>query len=320
MIPRRRIAAIALGIGLAAAGCTGVGGPVPGEPAHHRERGFANTNPAYERPGFWTRWAFFASRVWTTTFTPRRATFPVVGADASALRGDPGRPLVTWVGHSTVLVQLDGVSFLTDPQWSERASPVGFAGPRRVTPPGVPFDALPPIDFVVISHDHYDHLDLPTVKRLAAVHRPRFLVPLGMKAWFADNGIAEVDELDWWESREVRGVTVTCVPVQHWSQRSPWDVNRRLWSGWAVAGRERRFFFGGDTAYYDVFRDVGARLGPFDLVAVAIGAYLPQRIMKASHTTPEEALRIFTDVRGQHPTGTAGGSDPQRVRAGASPG
>ena len=134
----------------------------------------------------------------------------MAAVDEGALRANRGEPTVTWVGHSTLLVQLEGVNVLTDPQWSERASPVGFAGPRRVTPPGVAFEALPPIHVVVISHDHYDHLDLPTVKRLAAAHRPRFFVPLGMKAWFAENGIDEVDELDWWESRQVRGLTVTC--------------------------------------------------------------------------------------------------------------
>jgi L-ascorbate metabolism protein UlaG (beta-lactamase superfamily) len=293
------IAALALLAATTGAGCLGVGGHPPGTPPHHRERGFANTNPAYARPGFWTRWTFFASRVWASTVAPRTASFAVAAADARALHGDPGEPTVTWVGHSTLLIRLDGVTFLTDPQWSDRASPVGFAGPRRITPPGLPFEALPPIDFVVISHDHYDHLDLSTVRRLAAVHRPRFLVPLGMKAWFADNGIGEVQELDWWEQRDVRGLTVTSVPVQHWSQRSPWDLNHRLWSGWAVAGRDRRFFFAGDTAYYDAFREIGARLGPFDLAAVAIGAYLPQRIMKVSHTTPEEALQVFADVRGR---------------------
>jgi L-ascorbate metabolism protein UlaG (beta-lactamase superfamily) len=293
------IAALALLALVGAAGCLGVGGHPPGMPAHHRERGFANTNPAYVRPDFWTRWTFFASRVWASTVAPRTARFAVAAAGERALPFEDDGPAVTWVGHSTLLVQLDGVTFLTDPQWSERASPVGFAGPRRITPPGVPFEALPPIHFVVISHDHYDHLDLPTVKRLAAAHRPRFLVPLGMKAWFAENGIGEVEELDWWEQRDVRGLRVTAVPVQHWSQRSPWDLNRRLWCGWAVAGRDRRFFFAGDTAHYDVFREIGARLGPFDLAAVAIGAYLPARIMKVSHTTPEEALRIFADVGGR---------------------
>jgi N-acyl-phosphatidylethanolamine-hydrolysing phospholipase D len=298
MRPERWTTSLVLVIVLLAVGCLGVGGPQPGAPSHHRERGFANTNPAYTRPGFWTRWPFFASRVWSTTFTPRTASFPLE-ANVQALRSSPTEPTVTWVGHSTLLVQLDGTNLLTDPQWSERASPVGFAGPKRVTPPGVSFDALPPIHVVVISHDHYDHLDLPTVKRLAAVHRPRFLVPLGMKAWFAENGIGEVDEFDWWEGYQVRGLAVTCVPGQHWSQRSPWDLDRRLWCGWAVVRGDRRFFFAGDTGYYGVFKEIRARLGPFDLTAVAIGAYLPPRIMKFTHTTPEEALQIFADVGGK---------------------
>jgi L-ascorbate metabolism protein UlaG (beta-lactamase superfamily) len=152
---------------------------------------------------------------------------------------------------------------------------------------------------VVISHDHYDHLDVATVKRLAAVHRPRFLVPLGLKAWFADLGITDVEELDWWDERTVQGLTFTCVPAQHFSGRTPWDRNRRLWSGWAVAGRERRFYFAGDTAYWDGLKEIGARLGPFDLAAIPIGAYLPPVIMKVSHTTPEEALAALGDVRGR---------------------
>jgi L-ascorbate metabolism protein UlaG (beta-lactamase superfamily) len=272
---------------------------VPGAPAHHRQDGFANPSPSYVRPGFWTRWSFFASRVWTSTVAPRTGSFPLAAGDPEALRANRAEPTVTWVGHSTFLVQLDGVNVLTDPQWSERASPLAFAGPRRLVPPGLAFEALPPIHAVVISHDHYDHLDLATVRRLAAVHRPRFFVPLGMKAWFAANGIAEVDELDWWDDRVERGVRITCLPVRHWAQRSPWDLNRRLWAGWSIAGPSRRFLFAGDTAWDEGFAEVGARLGPFDLTAVAIGAYLPPSVMRSSHTTPEEALRIFDDVRGR---------------------
>jgi L-ascorbate metabolism protein UlaG (beta-lactamase superfamily) len=203
---------------------------------------------------------------------------------------------VTWVGHATLLVQLDGVNVLTDPQWSERASPVSFAGPKRVTRPGLAFEHLPPVHVVVISHDHYDHLDVATVRRLAAEHRPRFLVPLGMKAWLADLGITDVDELDWWDARTVRGLTFTCVPAQHFAQRSLWDGNRRLWAGWTVAGRDRRLFFSGDTGYFDGFKAIGARLGPLDLAAIPIGAYLPPVIMKAVHTDPRDALDAFADV------------------------
>jgi N-acyl-phosphatidylethanolamine-hydrolysing phospholipase D len=271
---------------------------VPGAPPHHRQRGFANDNPDFTRPPFWRRTTFFVRRMWATTFAPRSAELPRVANDGAALRANAAEPTITWVGHATLLIQLDGVNVLTDPQWSERASPVGFAGPRRVTPPGLAFDDLPPIHVVLISHDHFDHLDVATVRRLAAVHHPRFYVPLGLKAWFADLGIADVVELDWWESRVERGLTLTCVPVQHWASRSAFELNRRLWSGWTLAGGARRAFFGGDTGYYaPYFQQIGARLGPFDLAVISIGAYEPPAIMRQTHTTPEESLKIFADVR-----------------------
>lgn len=285
----------ALGI----AGCAGIGGPKPGAPGHHRERGFANVDPAYSRPPFWTRMSFFASRIWSTTFHPRTIFLPRVVNDGQRLRDNTTDATVTWIGHATLLVQLDGVNVLTDPQWSERASPVSFAGPKRLTPPGLDFDALPPIHVVLISHDHYDHLDEATVVRLAQRHKPRFYVPLGLKAWFADLGITDVVELDWWDRRIERGLTLTCVPAQHFSGRSLWKQNRTLWSGWTVAGRAKKLYFAGDTAYYRPhFTDI-ARLGPFDLAAVPIGAYLPPVIMKGSHTSPEEGLQVLADVGGQ---------------------
>jgi N-acyl-phosphatidylethanolamine-hydrolysing phospholipase D len=277
-------------------GCQGPGAPKPGGPPHHLEGGFRNLNPSYARPAFWTRWSFVIPRLFKSTFSSPEA-FPVDANDGKALRENAGTPTVTWVGHSTILVQMDGVSFLTDPQWSERASPFSFAGPRRVVPPGLRFEDLPPIDFVVVSHDHYDHLDAPTVKRLWAVHRPHFFVPLGLRAWFAELGIDGVDELDWWESRTIKGLTVVCLPTQHWSARTLWDQNERLWASWAVLGRERRFYFGGDTGYYaPIFQEIGRRLGPFDLGAIPIGAYMPRAMMQFSHVTPEEALQVFEDI------------------------
>lgn len=281
------------------AGCEGLGGTKPGAPAHHLEHGFRNPNPAYTRPDAWVRTKFFIARLWATTFRPRSATLPRVDNDGRALRENLSEATVTWIGHSTLLLQLDGVNLLTDPQWSSRASPVSFFGPRRVTPPGLRFEDLPPIHLVLISHDHYDHLDVATVTRLAATHRPLFLVPLGLKAWFAELGITQVEEIDWWESRAFNGLTLTSVPAQHFSGRTPWDRNRRLWSGWAVAGRTKRFYFAGDTGYYDGLKEIGRRLGPFDVAAIPIGAYLPAPIMQANHTTPEEALQVLQDVRGR---------------------
>ena len=273
---------------------------MPGAPAHHRERGFANTNPEYGRPPFWTRVSFFATRMWSATFSPRTVTLPRVPTDAGRLRANATDATVTWIGHATLLIQLDGVNILTDPQWSDRASPLSFAGPRRVTAPGMRMEDLPPIHVVVISHDHYDHLDLATVRQVAATHRPRFVVPLGLRAWFADLGITDVVELDWWQTHTERSLAFTGVPAQHFSGRSLWNQNRTLWSGWVIAGRTKRLYFAGDTGYYEPYgKEIGARLGPFDLAAISIGAYLPSTIMRLTHTTPEESLRLFQDVRGE---------------------
>ncbi len=295
--------AVVLLVGSLAAGCAEPGGPKPGAPAHHLEHGFRNTNAAYTRPGAWVRTKFFVSRLWVTTFHPRSADLPRVANEGKALRENRAEATVTWVGHSTLLVQLDGVNLLTDPQWSDRASPVSFAGPTRVTPPGLRFEDLPPIHLVLISHDHYDHLDMATVTRLAEVQRPLFLVPLGLQAWFRERGITRVEELDWWQSRTFDGLTLTFLPAQHFSGRGLRDRNRRLWGGWAVAGQTKRLYFAGDSGYYDVFKEIGRRLGPFDLAAIPIGAYRPASIMEAHHTSPEEALQVLLDVGGRHMVG-----------------
>ena len=292
----RRLVALALVTCLA--GCAGVGAAVPGAPSHHREHGFANLDPAFTRPGFWTVQAFRARRVWASLFGRRAVPeFPRVANDGRALRDNARTPTVTWIGHATMLIQLDGLNILTDPQFSERASPVSFAGPRRLSPPGLAFEALPRIDVVVISHDHYDHLDRSTVQRLAATHKPRFFAPLGFKAWFGSIGVRDgVEELDWWQSRQVGGVTFTLTPVQHWCARTPFDMDHRLWGGWAMTGRARRVFFAGDTGYFAGFREIGQRLGPFDLAMVSIAAYEPPAVMRLTHTTPEQSLQIFADL------------------------
>ena len=287
-----------LALTLFLAGCAGAESePLPGKPSHHVEGGFRNTNPEFRRPDGWTRWSFLARRVWQSTVDPRAFDAPRVANDGWALRERRDEPSITWIGHSTLLVQLDGLNILTDPHWGERASPVSWAGPRRLSAPGLAFEELPRIDVVVISHDHYDHLDLDTVKRLAATHDPLFLVPLGLKAWFADNGMAHVAELDWWDAHEQGGVRLVCAPAQHFSQRTPWDMNRRLWASWAVLGTNRRLYFGGDSGYFGGFKEAGERLGPFDLAAIAVGAYQPPGIMQFTHTTPEQAVAAFEDLR-----------------------
>jgi N-acyl-phosphatidylethanolamine-hydrolysing phospholipase D len=191
------------------------------------------------------------------------------------------------------------VNLLTDPHWSRRASPLSWAGPKRLQEPGLAFEDLPPIHVILISHDHYDHLDVATVKRLHVVHDPVFVVPLGLKAWLQGEGISRVVELDWWGAVEHGGLRIVCTPAQHFSQRSPWDANTRLWASWAVLGAERRFYFSGDTGYFAGFREIGEKLGPFDLTAMAIGAYMPPAIMRSIHLTPEQAVQAHEDLHGK---------------------
>jgi L-ascorbate metabolism protein UlaG (beta-lactamase superfamily) len=187
---------------------------------------------------------------------------------------------------------------LTDPHFTERASPFGFAGPKRLVPPLPAMRDLPHIDAVVVSHNHYDHLDEGSVRHLAAQAggSPRFFVPLGLKAWFAGKGIHDVVELDWWQAVEHGGVTFTLAPVQHWSARTPWDRNQTLWGGWRVEQPGFSFFFCGDTGYSEDFNDIRRRLGPVDLAAIPIGAYEPRWFMQVMHVNPEEAVKIHHDL------------------------
>ncbi len=292
------IASLAAATLLVLGGCASASkDPLPGFPPHHVEGGFRNLDPGFTRPDAWTRWSFFARRVWASTVSPRRYEAPRIAPDVVALREGRLNPSVTWIGHSTLLIQLDGMNILTDPHWGDRASPVSWAGPRRLGPPGLRFEDLPRIDVVLLSHDHYDHLDRGTARRLAGAHDPLFIAPLGLKRWLEAEGITRVEERDWWQSVTYRGVTFHCVPAQHFGGRTLADTNSRLWASWAVHGRERRLFFGGDSGYFDGFRQAGERLGPFDLAALAIGAYLPPEIMRGVHTTPEEAVQGALDLR-----------------------
>jgi N-acyl-phosphatidylethanolamine-hydrolysing phospholipase D len=274
--------------------------PIAGEPSHHVEGGFRNIDPTVQRASGAARFKFMWSRAWAPA---RESHVPRQPNDGAALRANHTEPTVTWIGHATVLLQLQGVNLLTDPHWSGRASPLSWAGPKRLQEPGLAFSDLPPIHVVLISHDHYDHLDVATVKRLHAVHDPVFVVPLGLKAWLQGEGISRVVELDWWGAVEQGGLRIVCTPAQHFSQRSFWDSNTRLWASWAVLGTERRFYFSGDTGYFAGFREIGEKLGPFDLTAMAIGAYMPPAIMRYIHLTPEQAVQAHEDLHGKQLVG-----------------
>ena len=204
---------------------------------------------------------------------------------------------ITWVGHSTLLVQMDHMTFLTDPIWSNKPSPVSFVGPRRFVSPGIALEDLPSIDFVVISHNHYDHLDLPTLAALSKRGpETRFLVPLGNAELLRQTGVQHVEEFDWGDTTQIGDLTIHCLPAQHWSKRGVADDRKALWSSWAMSGPERSFFFSGDSGYFDGYSRIGKALGPFDLAAVPIGAYEPSKMMQDSHMNPEEAVRAAGDL------------------------
>lgn len=240
----------------------------------------------------------------------RFAVDPDAAAKLRAV-GDGDRA-ATWIGHSTFLLQLDDVRILTDPHFTDRASPVRFAGPRRTTRPGVEIDDLPSIDAIVISHNHYDHLDKGSIRALldrpaarrsaaapggAAPTQPVVFVPAGLGATLESWGAERVVELDWWQAAPFGDLTLTAVPVQHFSARTPFDRNRTLWAGWVIEDvADRRVFFAGDTGYSSDFRDIRSRLGAMDLSLIPIGAYDPRWFMGPMHVDPEEAVEIHLDL------------------------
>ncbi|MFB9905446.1 MBL fold metallo-hydrolase [Allokutzneria oryzae] len=207
---------------------------------------------------------------------------------------EPGTASWTWVGHSTYLVRLNGVSVLTDPVWSPKIP----GGAQRRTPPGIAWSELPKIDAVVISHDHYDHLDAPTIKRL-----PRstpILAGLGLGGWFRRRGFHQVTELDWWESATVAGLSFDFVPAHHWSRRGPLDTCSTLWGGWVITAPDgTRTYHAGDSGYGERFAQIGERYPGIDVAMLPIGAYEPRWFMRPVHVNPEEAVRALDDVGAQ---------------------
>ena len=226
------------------------------------------------------------------------APVQVVHRSAADYRTPPASGLrVTWLGHSTLLLEIDGRRVLIDPVWGERASPFSFMGPKRFYAPLLALDELPALDAVVISHDHYDHLDIPTVKALAG-RGVRWVVPLGVGTHLAAWGVPDslVTELDWWEETWVADLAVTATPARHFSGRGLSDRDRTLWAGWAFRGRSHAAFYSGDTALHDEFAEIGRRLGPFDLTMIEAGAY--SALWADVHLGPEQAVLAHRLVRG----------------------
>jgi N-acyl-phosphatidylethanolamine-hydrolysing phospholipase D len=238
--------------------------------------------------------------------TPPRGSFPSAVPLVVYPRAGATEFTATWIGHSTILLQMGGLNVLTDPMFSQRAFPMQWLGPRRVMDPGVPLERLPPLDVVLLSHNHYDHLDKPSVQRLAGSHRDAaWIVPLELGRYVRGWGVKQIVELDWWQHTEVRGLRVTSTPARHFSARRLGDRCKTLWSSYALETAGGRAYFAGDTAYHPQFREIGARCGPFDFVMLPIGAYDPRWFMHVMHVDPEEAAQAYVEL-----TASAGVSPP----------
>jgi N-acyl-phosphatidylethanolamine-hydrolysing phospholipase D len=319
---RHRLCALALCATTSAGSASDAGpGPSPPEP---RPKGYQNNYIDFEPKGLGTllQWRLQALR---NGLPPApREPVPVVNPDlafiqTNARAGLAMQPAATWIGHASALVQMGGLNLLTDPIFSQRASPLSFVGPKRAQPPGLALAELPHIDLVLVSHNHYDHLDLASVRALNEQPHgpPLFVVPRGNKAWFQEAGIDNVVELDWWQSHRIGAVEVVLTPVQHWSGRTLTDRMATLWGGYALFAPDLHLFYSGDTGYSRDFVDIHERFaerhaaalgGGFDLALIAIGGYEPRWFMQDQHVNPAQAVQMHRDLHAKRSIGVHWGT------------
>lgn len=275
-------------------------------PAHHTADGrFRNPwpgSPEHGVGGLW-RWIMDRARNGRLFATPQGTPPASATPDIIYPRVDWDTCRITWVGHSSFLLQIDGLNVLTDPVWGDRASPISVLGPKRLTPPGIDFESLPQIDIVLQSHDHYDHFCDSTV-RLLASHSPNAIwcAPLGVGAQLRERGVRHLVELDWFGSAPAAGGHVTCVPARHFAGRTINGRNRTLWCGWVLIAGRHRVYFVGDTGTHEDFAEIAQRCGPFDAVLMPIGAYDPRWFMAPVHMNPEEAVAAYGEIRTAAPS------------------
>lgn len=267
------------------------------EPNHHTSNGYQNhpfVETAAPKGGL-----FYMQRAWDSVFVPDIPDgHQLTEKESLQLLNSIESDSVTWLGHASFLITTSGVTILTDPFLSKFASPVSWAGPKRFVDLPIPINKLPPIDIVIVSHNHYDHLDDQTVRKLENKNNIHVVVPLGLKSFFIERGYNKVTELDWGKSVSVSGIEITAEPSVHDSARSTSDHNKTLWASWVIESLQNRLLFVGDTGYSEtLFNNVGEKYGSFDFAILPIGAYEPRELLWMSHATPEEAVSIGIDVR-----------------------
>jgi len=267
-------------------------------PAHHTDTGFRNLyiEPIDKGPFTFMKMKYFGDEPFADQ-EQQAHQVPIAKPDMATLAMPNKQPQITWLGHSTFLIQHQGINILTDPILSQRASLVDFAGPKRLVALPIRYQDLPPIDYVIISHNHYDHLDARSIELLG--NAPIYLVPLRLKNWFIGEGIdpARILEFDWWDSMAMKGMTATATPSQHWSARGLFDRFETLWAAWHLQLDDFSLWFAGDTGYNATqFKEIGQRWQNIDIALIPIGAYGPRWFMEAQHVDPEQAVRIHNDV------------------------
>jgi L-ascorbate metabolism protein UlaG (beta-lactamase superfamily) len=263
-----------------------------GYPVSDHYNGSKFTNPEGDHlKSFWDviKWKWSTTPAeWPKTTPNANYKLPLLGAH------DKG--ILTFVNHATFLIQLPGLNVLTDPLFSERASPLTFMGPKRAREPGISFEDLPAIHVVLISHNHYDHLDIKSLERLDGKFHPLFIVPLGNMKLLKDQGIQNVIELDWWQDYQLRDTKITFAPSMHWSARGLFDKNETLWGSFMIDNGQKKIYFAGDTGLGSHFLQIKSRLGAPDIALLPIGAYLPRDFMKPHHMNPQDAVQAHLDL------------------------
>jgi len=281
-------------------------------PAHHTATGFRNPyiNDPDKTVFHYLAMKYFGNDIWADHFD-RAGEVPIIDLEEKTIHTYSEDLRVNWLGHSSFLLQWKNINILTDPIFANRASPISFAGPLRYVPHVIDYNKLPPIDYVIISHNHYDHLDKTAINQLG--NKPEYIVPLRLKSWFLNNGITStrIKELDWWDTISFSNVVFQALPSQHWSARGLFDRRKTLWASWRINLKGVSIWFAGDTGYNNrQFREIGKKLGPVDLALIPIGGYLPRSFMRPYHVNPAEALKIHKDVKAKQSIGMHWGTFP----------